>query len=77
MQESGSHTSPARGVDEVDRARAQEYALLATLLSRGPGTELIGRLALLGGDTTPLGVAHAASVDCIAVVSVQNHPEPA
>src|SRR6476620_3788477 len=60
MQESGSHTAPARGVDEVDRARAQEYALLATLLSRGPGTELIGRLALLGGDTTPLGVAHAA-----------------
>ena len=60
MQESGSHTCPARGVDEVDRARAQEYALLATLLSRGPGTELVRRLALLGGDATPLGAAHAA-----------------
>jgi TorA maturation chaperone TorD len=60
MQESGSHASPARGVDEIDHARAQEYALLGTLLSRGPGTELIGRLALLGGDTTPLGAAHAA-----------------
>ena len=60
MQESGSHASPARGVDEIDRARAQEYALLATLLSRGPGTELIGKLALLCGDTTPLGAAHAA-----------------
>jgi hypothetical protein len=60
MQESGAHTSRARGVDEVDRARAQEYALLATLLSRGPGTELIGRLALLGGEATPLGAAHAA-----------------
>ena len=60
MQEPRSHTSPARGVDEVDRARAQEYALLATLLSRGPGTELVGRLALLGGDATPLGAAHAA-----------------
>src|SRR5258708_2703889 len=60
MQEPRSHTSPARGVDEVDRARAQEYALLATLLSHGPGTELVGRLALLGGDATPLGAAHAA-----------------
>jgi TorA maturation chaperone TorD len=54
------HTSPARGIDEVDRARAQEYALLATLLSRGPGAELIGRLTLLAGDVTPLGTAHAA-----------------
>jgi TorA maturation chaperone TorD len=60
MQQSRSHTSPARGVDEIDRARAQEYALLATLLSRGPGAELIGRLACLGGDATSLGAAHAA-----------------
>jgi TorA maturation chaperone TorD len=60
MQESGPHTSPARVVDEIDRARAQEYALLATLLARSPGAEMIGRLAQLGGNETPLGVAHAA-----------------
>jgi hypothetical protein len=39
MQESGSHISSERVVDEIDRARAQEYALLATLLSRSPDTE--------------------------------------
>jgi TorA maturation chaperone TorD len=60
LQESGSRTSRPHGVDEIDRARAQEYALLATLLSGGPNAEMIGRLALLGGDATPLGTAHAA-----------------
>ena len=39
-------------VDEIDRARAQEYALLAILLSRSPDDELIGRLALLRGDAS-------------------------
>jgi TorA maturation chaperone TorD len=58
-QESRFHISPGR-VDEIDRARAQEYALLATLLSRSPDTQMIERLALLRGDASPLGVAHAA-----------------
>lgn len=53
----GSH---GHVVDELDRARAREYALLATLLARGPGAGLIGRLASLQGDATPLGKAHAA-----------------
>jgi TorA maturation chaperone TorD len=52
--------SPRRVVDEIDRGRAQEYALLATLLSRGPDARMIGRLALLEGDASPLGAAHAA-----------------
>jgi TorA maturation chaperone TorD len=47
-------------VDEVDRARAQEYGLLAALLSRSPDAQMIGRLALMRGDATPLGVAHTA-----------------
>ena len=59
MQESGSQISSER-VDEIDRARAQEYALLATLLSRSPDAQMIGRLALLRGDASPLGVAHTA-----------------
>jgi TorA maturation chaperone TorD len=59
MHESGSHTSE-RVVDEIDRARAQEYALLASLLSRSPDTQMIERLALLRGDASPLGLAHAA-----------------
>ncbi len=59
MQKSRSDTSE-RVVDETDHARAQEYALLATLLSRSPSSEMIRRLALLRGDATPLGSAHAA-----------------
>jgi TorA maturation chaperone TorD len=46
--------------DEIDVARAQEYALLATLLGRSPDAELLGRLAKLRGDASPLGLAHAA-----------------
>jgi DNA-binding transcriptional regulator YdaS (Cro superfamily) len=44
----------------VDAARAQEYALLAVLLSRAPDAEFLNRLASLRGDASPLGVAHAA-----------------
>jgi TorA maturation chaperone TorD len=47
-------------VDEVDQARAREYSLLATLLLRSPDAELLGRLAELHGDSSPLGVAHTA-----------------
>jgi len=52
---------PARApLDEVEAARAQEYALLATLLAQPPDAALLRRLARLGGDDTPLGRAHAA-----------------
>ena len=50
----------AAAVDETDAARAHEYALLAVLLARAPSADLLGRLAELRGDATPLGVAHAA-----------------
>jgi len=59
MQQPETNVSSKQRVDEIDRARAQEYALLATLLSRSPDAELIGRLALLYGDASPLGAAHA------------------
>ncbi len=44
--------------DDVDLARAQEYALLASLLTRAPDAKLLEQLAGLRGDATPLGVAH-------------------
>jgi TorA maturation chaperone TorD len=47
-------------LDELDSARAQEYALLATLLARNPDADILRRLALLAGDDSPLGAAHAA-----------------
>jgi TorA maturation chaperone TorD len=60
MQVSPLQESRECVVDEVDRARAEEYALLATLLARSPEASMIGRLAWLRGDATPLGVAHGA-----------------
>jgi TorA maturation chaperone TorD len=60
MQESTSDMSSRRVVDEIDHARAQEYALLSILLSRSPDIQMIGRLALLRGDASPLGTAHTA-----------------
>ncbi|MBX6426952.1 MAG: molecular chaperone TorD family protein [Variibacter sp.] len=50
-------------LDEVDAARAEEYALLATLLARAPDAGMLERLASLRGDASPLGAAHAALAD--------------
>jgi len=46
--------------DDIDEIRAQEYSLLAMLLSRAPRRVALNRISQLRGDTTPLGVAHAA-----------------
>jgi TorA maturation chaperone TorD len=43
---------------DINAARAQEYALLATLLLRAPTQELLSRIGELRGDATPLGFAH-------------------
>lgn len=53
-------------ISEIDSARAQEYALLAALLSRAPDEDLLGRIAHLRGDASPLGVAHAALAQAAA-----------
>jgi TorA maturation chaperone TorD len=50
----------ADALDPVDVARAREYALLAALLSCPPSKALLGEIARLQGDPTPLGGAHAA-----------------
>jgi len=50
-------------LDEVEAARAREYALLASLLSRTPNAELMARLSELRGDATPLGVVHLDLAD--------------
>jgi TorA maturation chaperone TorD len=46
-------------IDPVDAARAQEYLLLAMLLSAAPSGKLLDQLTALAGDATPLGRAHA------------------
>jgi TorA maturation chaperone TorD len=55
--------------DEVDVARAGEYALLARLLARAPDAVSLARIAKLRGDATPLGVAHAALAQAAAGAS--------
>ena len=52
--------SDTRQIDEIDLARAQEYALLAALLSRRPDAQMIEHLSRLRGEATRLGNAHAA-----------------
>jgi TorA maturation chaperone TorD len=47
-------------LDEIDAARAQQYALLAALLLRAPDAGFLRRVAQLRGDPSPLGLAHAA-----------------
>ena len=61
----------SRAIDEVDAARAQEYALLSLLLARAPSADLLGRLAALRADASPLGVAHAALADAASRATVE------
>ncbi len=53
------HGQPVE-IDEFDAHRAQEYSLLAMLLSRSPDAATLNRIARLRGDATPLGLAHLA-----------------
>jgi TorA maturation chaperone TorD len=55
-----SRVLPGRSIDEIDIARAREYALLATLLAHSPDAQLLSRLAGLHVDTSPIGLAHTA-----------------
>jgi TorA maturation chaperone TorD len=45
--------------DEIDAARAREYALLAALLTRTPDRRLLDDIAELKVDASPIGLAHA------------------
>lgn len=57
-------------IDDIDKARAQEYALLASLLNRAPDARMLQALSGLRGDPTPLGVAHAALAEAAAAGEV-------
>jgi TorA maturation chaperone TorD len=57
-------------VDEIDLARAQEYTLLSALLVRAPDADLLARLSRLGGDATPLGLAHVALAEAAASIEI-------
>ena len=65
------HAGAAGDVEEVDAARAQEYALISVLLARAPDAPLLQRLATLRGDASPLGLAHAALAEAAERASVE------
>lgn len=59
-------------IDEIDAARAQEYALLATLLTRAPDAALLSGLTKLRADASPLGLAHAALAEAADKATVKS-----
>ncbi len=68
------YTGPADTGDDfadVDTARANEYALLSLLLARSPDSDLLGRLSVLRGDASPLGLAHAALAEAASRTSAE------
>src|SRR3972149_2958439 len=58
-------------VDEVDAARAQEYALIAALLTRAPDARLLADLSELRGDASPIGVAHVALAEAASATTAE------
>jgi TorA maturation chaperone TorD len=58
-------------VDDVDAARAREYALLATLLMRAPDAALLSKLAALRSDASLLGLAHASLAEVAEVAKAE------
>jgi TorA maturation chaperone TorD len=74
-QARGSGATPTAAmtadIDEVDAARGREYALLSVLLARAPDRTLLERLADLPGDSSPLGVVHAALAEAAGRTRVE------
>ena len=66
------HHGAVGGVDEVDAARAKEYALLSVLLVRAPDQCLLERLASLRGDASALGLVHAALADAASRTNAEH-----
>ena len=62
----------AGDIDEVDAARAQEYGLLAVLLTRAPNATLLSKITELRADASPLGLAHAALAEAAEKTNTQS-----
>jgi TorA maturation chaperone TorD len=60
-----------QAVDDIDMARAQEYALLSALLSRAPDAAMLKTVTRLRGDATPFGLAHIELAEAASQISVQ------
>lgn len=67
----GEQVMVSAAIDEVDAARADEYALLGSLLARAPDAKFLDKLGTLRGDATPLGLAHAALAEAASQTSAE------
>jgi TorA maturation chaperone TorD len=56
-------------IDDMDVARAREYALLSVLLRRPPDAQLLSDLARISDDSSPLGAAHGALAHAAAATT--------
>jgi TorA maturation chaperone TorD len=65
------YDSPPREPDEVDAARAREYALLSVLLARAPDAALLTQISQLRADPSPLGLAHGALAEAVSSATVE------
>jgi TorA maturation chaperone TorD len=59
---------PARKteIDEIDQLRAAEWGMLAVLMGRAPGADVLQQVASIKGDATELGMAHIALAEAAA-----------
>jgi TorA maturation chaperone TorD len=70
--DTASQDLPRPSINEIDSARAREYALLATLLSHSPNAQLLSRLAGLRYDISPMGLAHSALAEAAQQASEES-----
>ena len=68
VSESAAHPSNVGdgGVDAIDTARARQYLLLATLLTKPPTRALLEEFAGVTGEDTPLGRAYRVLAEAAA-----------
>lgn len=59
-------------VNEIDAARAREYALIAATLARTPSADLLKRIGDLRADPSPLGLLHAELAEAVGETTVEN-----
>lgn len=59
-------------VNEIDAARAREYALIAAMLARTPNADLLTRIGDLRADPSPLGLLHAELAGAAGETTVEN-----
>ncbi len=61
----------AAGIADEDALRADLYDLLGAVLARPPAEEMLGRVAALGGDDSPIGRSVAALAQLAGQMSPQ------